>query len=151
MSNDSADSPETSGPEHGVVLDRSYFTDLADQLASQEAATEFVALFLKMLPDRVHAIEEPLAGTSVQAARTAALSLGSSAAMIGAEQLGHDACLISQHLKAGALEAARDVAERLASDAKALTTEIEDLLAKKWTRRDCGHSRHDNAEGGTRP
>jgi HPt (histidine-containing phosphotransfer) domain-containing protein len=152
MSKDPAGAAEISGPGDGVVLDRSCFTDLADQLASQEAAAAFLALFLKMLPGRVHAIQEPLAGTGVEAARTAALSLGSSAVMIGAEQLGRDAGRINQLLKAGALEAARDAAARLATDAKALTTEIEDLLAEKTgASRQCGSFCQDSAEGGTRP
>ncbi|WP_285241981.1 Hpt domain-containing protein [Arthrobacter sp. G.S.26] len=125
---------ESSGTESpdrkaDVVLDRSLFFDLVEQLSSEAGATEFATSFLAMLPGRVRAIEEPLAATSIQAARTAALSLSSSAAMIGAEQLGRDATLINQHLKNGSLQAARDAAERLAADAKSLTTEIEHLLA----------------------
>jgi len=121
--------PEPPHPQENVVLDRARFLDLVAQLSSEDAATEFATAFLAMLPGRVRAIEEPLATTSIQAARTAALSLSSSAAMIGAQQLGRDATLINQHLKNGSLEAARDAAERLTTDARSLTTEIEHLLA----------------------
>jgi hypothetical protein len=79
----------------------------------------------------VQAIEAPLADTRVQAARTAALSLGSSAAMVGARQLVRDAGLINQHLKTGSLEAARDVAARLSADAAAVAAAIEELLAEQ--------------------
>ncbi|WP_314214287.1 Hpt domain-containing protein [Pseudarthrobacter equi] len=121
--------PDGAVPDNGAVLDRSCLTDLADQLASPEAASEFAAVFLEMLPERVQAIEEPLADTRVQAARTAALSLGSSAAMIGAQQLVRDAGLINQHLKTGSLDAAREVAARLSADASAVAAAIEELLA----------------------
>jgi HPt (histidine-containing phosphotransfer) domain-containing protein len=129
MTKVAANVPDHAGRDDGEVLDRSCLTDLADQLASPEAATEFAAVFLEMLPERVHAIEEPLADTRVQAARTAALSLGSSAAMVGARQLVRDAGLINQHLKTGSLEAARDVAARLSADAAAVAAAIEEMLA----------------------
>ena len=135
MTKSPAGGPGRPGPNHGAaldnsaVLDRSCLTDLADQLASPEAAAQFAAVFVEMLPERVQAIEQPLADIRVQAARTAALSLGSSAAMIGAQQLVRDAGLINQHLKTGSLDAAREVAARLSADAAAVAAAIEDLLA----------------------
>ncbi|WP_045729404.1 Hpt domain-containing protein [Pseudarthrobacter chlorophenolicus] len=129
MSKVAADAPDPTGQADGAILDRSCLTDLADQLASPQAAAEFAAVFVEMLPGRVEAIEAPLADTRVQAARTAALSLGSSAAMVGARQLVRDAGLINQHLKTGSLEAARDVAARLSADAAAVSAAIEEMLA----------------------
>lgn len=147
MSEETAPARESHG-DHCVVLDKACFTDLAEQLASHEDAAEFVAVFLKMLPGRVHAIEEPLlGGDGVQAARTAALSLGSSAALIGAEQVGRDATLISCHLKAGSLEEARNVAVRLQADARSLSAALEDLLAGQ----EVFPNGQDKDEEGTRP
>lgn len=122
----------TAGVADGVgrasVLDRGMVDHLGEELGSQQAALEICALFLKMLPGRVQTIADNLAAGKPEAARIAAMSLGTTAAMIGARRMERHAGHVSVSLRGGALAQAQDAAVHLVSEAVLLAGELKQLL-----------------------
>lgn len=114
------------------VLDRARLDDLAEDLASRSDALDFAVAFIKLLPRRIHAIAAAIDAGRTDAAHVVLVSLGTSAAMVGALRLERTVRQLVDDVRAGHTELARETLCSLVGDADAVAAALAEALDGGW-------------------